>query len=537
MRRLSKIKSRKFVYPKGGTNSNLFKGKHLFNYKKNGLIKKPELKKINLKHQMIEQTIEQTNLNKPLTCQIINSTKQLHGSSVDFIDIHNNKFNKKGVHHINNIAKQIREELTEESNIDITGVDISSLTWMISQYDIARFDSAEYKTMNDIIPKIISDRAVTQSFSIIDIGAVIRQYRLWRRYLPNVEVFYAIKCNSDPMILRTLASLGVGFDVASNGEINMAIESGVDRSKLLYANPCKRSEHISYARSQNVLMMTFDNENELLKIAHFHPSAKLILRIVVDDVTTSKMKFGYKFGCPMYDVPRVLEFAKFHKLDIVGVSFHVGSGCVDADSYYNSIKRSREVFDIAKKIGYNFSILDIGGGFPGSYDEAATFLKMSERIKVALDDFFSDIKTLRVIAEPGRFFATSTLTHVVRVTGKKSIRPGSDDFIGRADLENDKKIFHYFIDSSLYGMFNNIIFDKACVKFQLLNSYEGMSSYKSVIFGETCDSMDRILEGVELPELACGDYMFLENHGAYTIASASSFNGFPIHKPIYIFTF
>jgi ornithine decarboxylase len=451
-------------------------------------------------------------------------------SSSKLGSLQNYKFKNKSVHHIQNIAKQIREELTEEADIDITGVDISSLTWMITQYDITRFDNDEYKTVHDIIPKIISDKNVTQSFSIVDIGSVIRQYRLWRRYLPNVEIFYAIKCNSDPMILRTLASLGVGFDVASNGEINMAIESDVDRGKIIYANPCKRSEHISYARSQNVSLLTFDNENELLKIAHLHPSARLILRIVVDDVTTSKMKFGCKFGCPMYDVEKILNFAKFHKLNIVGVSFHVGSGCIDATSYYNSIKRSREVFDIAKKIGYDFTILDIGGGFPGAINETNAFAEMSEYIQNALKDFFSDIENLRVIAEPGRFFATSALTHVVRITGKKSIRLEKN-----INKETDK-IFHYFIDSSLYGMFNNIIFDKATVKFQLLNSYEG-NSYQSVVFGETCDSMDKISEGIDLPELACGDYLFVENHGAYTISSASSFNGFPIHKPIYIFTF
>lgn len=529
------------------------------------------------------------------------------------------KMKNRAVTQIHNIAKQIHEELTEEADIDITSVDIGSLTWMITQYDIARFDNDEYKSMKDIIPKIISDKNINQSFSILDIGSVIRQYRLWRRYLPNVEIFYAVKCNPDPMILRTLANLGVGFDVASTGEINMAIETDVNRDKMIYANPCKRGEHISYARSQNVAMMTFDNENELLKIAHLHPTAKLVLRIVVDDITRSKMKFGCKFGCPMYDVENVLNFAKFHNLNVVGVSFHVGSACLDPYSYSNSIKRSREVFAIAKKVGYDCTILDIGGGFPGTTDDIApTFADMAEQIQVALKTYFSDIPDLRVIAEPGRFFATSAMAHVVRVTGKKSIRldkkpenidvsdnetvPGTDSDDQANDTDGDKetdkksddasdkvasdhqvssmvstphgnqlnkraredsddeeyqikhpridamtksplyrhdydKIFHYYIDSSLYGVFNNILFDKASVNFHLLNNYDEGSLYPSVIFGETCDSMDKIAEGVELPELACGDYLYVENHGAYTIASASAFNGFTIHKPLYIFTF
>lgn len=506
----------------------------------------------------------------------------------------------KGSNQINHIAKQIREELTEEADIDITGVDISSLTWMITQHKIARYDNDEYKSIDEIIPTLVTGHNQARSFSILDIGAVIRQYRLWRRYLPEVEAFYAVKCNPDPIILRTLSSLGAGFDVASPEEIEMAIKTEVDRSKLIYANPCKDERDISYARSQKVDMMTFDNEDELLKIARLHPKAKLILRIVVDDITSSKLKFGSKFGCPMYNVKRILNFAKFHNLNIIGVSFHVGSGCMDGNSYYNAIRRAKAVFNMAKKIGYDFTILDIGGGFPGSGEDLTVkFANMAEQIQNALKTFFSDIESLRVIAEPGRFFATSALTHIVRITGKKQILLGkrydatrydklatltpeeladldisaydsvetppnepnnndqrsefstdasdSTEASAHSDVEtsastdlkkceNTETVFHYNIDSSLYGIFNNIIFDKASVTFKLLNS-DGGQTYKSVIFGQTCDSLDMIVEGVELPELVCGDLLYVENHGAYTTASASSFNGFSVVSPTYIFTF
>jgi len=425
---------------------------------------------------------------------------------------------------INYISKHLREELNEVS--DITGVDISNLTWMLSEYNIIKFDNDEFKTMKDIIPKIISDNNVNQSFSIIDIGAIIRQYKLWKKYLPNINVFYAVKCNSDPVILKTLASLGVGFDVASTGEINMALETDTMKEKIIYANPCKRPEHISYARSQNINLMTFDNETELLKIANFHPSAQLILRILVDDITNSKMKFGCKFGCSMDDVSRLLTFAKFHNLNIVGVSFHVGSSCNDSQSYYNSIERAKKVFEMAQEMGYIMSILDIGGGFSGN-NEDNLFIEMAIKIKEAIEIFFNDIENLKVIAEPGRFFATGSLTHIVRISGKKNI----------VNKENNKKIFHYYIDSSVYGMFNNLIFDKSSVKFELLNDYKNEETFISVIFGETCDSLDKIIEGAELPELACGDYLYVENHGAYTLASSSSFNGFYIGKPSYIMTY
>jgi ornithine decarboxylase len=430
---------------------------------------------------------------------------------------------------VEKLAHEIKKELTEvSSNINIKDVDISGLTAMITEYNITQFDDEEYPSMKTIIPKLITN--MHDGGSIIDIGAIIRQYRLWRQLLPSVEVFYAVKCNPDKIILKTLANLGVGFDVASKGEIALLSEtlSTIPQEKIIYANPCKAPDYIRYARSVDIAYMTFDSKDELLKIAIYHPDAKLILRILVDDITKSKMHFGSKFGCPLADIKKLLEFAKYLDLNIIGVSFHVGSGCTEAKSYSNSIERAKEIFNIAKEVGYSFYFLDIGGGFPGIDDttDECAFKDICEEINNQLEKSFSDVDNLRVIAEPGRYFATKTTTLVVNVTSKKSIK-----------LDNDEQVFHYYINSGIYGMFNNMVFDKAKPTFQLLNRYSSNKEYKSVIFGETCDSMDKVIEGIQLPELACGDYIYIENHGAYTNASASSFNGFTQPQPIYIFTY
>lgn len=423
-----------------------------------------------------------------------------------------------------NIAYELKNELTEESEIDLTGVDIGKLTNMISENSITRFDDSEYPDMKHIIPKLLTDHD-DQTFSIIDIGAIIRQYREWKYRLPKVEPFYAVKCNSDPIILKTLASLGVGFDVASKEEISMVTNLGTGRDKIIYANPCKQPDFIKYARTQQISIMTFDNTDELLKIKLYYPDANIVLRILVDD-TKSKMPFGTKFGCPMENVDFVLGYAKFLELNIIGVSFHVGSGCTDATSYSEAIKRAREVFDKAKNIGFKPYLLDIGGGFPGlSSKDEVQFNDITIAINDEIQKSFSSEENIRIIAEPGRFFATKCMTLVTSVAGKKCIKG-----------EHGEKIYHYFITSSLYGMFNNKIFDKAIIKFKLLNNSESTEHYKSVIFGETCDSLDKIVEGIELSELACGDYLFVENHGAYTLASASKFNGFPLPKTVYILT-
>ncbi|RWR98950.1 hypothetical protein B4U80_06104, partial [Leptotrombidium deliense] len=144
--------------------------------------------------------------------------------------------------------------------------------------------------------------------------------------MPRIKPYYAVKCNNTPIVLEILASLGLGFDCASKNEIADVLSCGVSPSKIIYANPCKSKSHIEYAMSENVELMTFDNEEELYKIADCAPEAKLVVRIKVDD-SHSKYHLGRKFGIVVKKVPYLLQVAKHLGLDVVGVSFHVGSGC------------------------------------------------------------------------------------------------------------------------------------------------------------------------------------------------------------------
>lgn len=426
----------------------------------------------------------------------------------------------------NEVVKELKEG-AEELDIVSIGVDVPGLVSMINEHNIRMYDDVEY-TMTDVIKSSIESRASLNSFFLLDIGAIFRKYKLWMRHLPNVKIFYAIKCNSDKLLLNTLVDLGVGFDVASKVEISTVRELNVDPDKIIFANPVKEINHITFAEGEDIRKMTFDNEDELKKISVFHPNAQLVLRILVDD-SKSKMPFGSKFGCPMANLPGVFELARTLGLSIIGVSFHVGSGCDSPGSYSDAIILAREVFNIAKTFGFSMNLLDIGGGFPGhdTKESDEKFIEIANAINEQLEISFSDMPDLEVIAEPGRFFATSCGTLVTNVIGRKVI----------SDNESEK-IFHYYINSNLYGVFNNIIFDKAIPHFELLRPpTESEPLYKSVIFGQTCDSFDKIADGVLLPELVCGNWLIIKNHGAYTIASASKFNGFELVDINYVFTF
>ena len=157
-------------------------------------------------------------------------------------------------------------------------------------------------------------------------------------------------------------------------------------------------------------MMTFDNADELYKVARTHPTAKLVVRILTDD-SKSLCALGLKYGAPLNTVPGLLAKAKELGLNVIGVSFHVGSGCKDPSAFADAVMRARNVFDMGRHAGYNFSFLDVGGGF-----EDPTFEATSAILRDAIARYFPNRSGLRIIAEPGRFYVSNAFklaTHII----------------------------------------------------------------------------------------------------------------------------
>ena len=232
--------------------------------------------------------------------------------------------------------------------------------------------------------------------------------------LPHLSL--AIKSNPDPYVLRLLASLGAGFDCASSGEIVNVLGLGVVPSRIIFANPCKATSFIRHAAKTNVEMMTFDNSDELYKIARSFPTAKLIIRIHTDD-SKALCRLNLKFGASLVAVPSLLAKARELGLNVIGVSFHVGSGCFDSSAFTDAIRRSRAVFDMGREVGYEFSMLDIGGGF-----EDATFDETALTISDAINAYFPNRKEagLRIIAEPGRYFVSKAFSLATNVIARRT---------------------------------------------------------------------------------------------------------------------
>ena len=392
---------------------------------------------------------------------------------------------------------------------------------LLEKYNVKLY-SGEYSTY-DIIDDFLKNNQSEQPFYIIDIGEIINLYDKWITIFPNIKPYYAVKCNPNPVLLDVLTCLGSHFDCASENEIKSVIELTNDPDKIIFANPCKMSSQIKYARANDVDMMTFDCEEELYKIRLYHPYAKLILRLAVDD-SHSLCKFNSKFGCKIENIEKLINLMNTLQLKLIGFSFHVGSGCKSVDSYYEAIKTCKSAYELAIKNNIDITIIDIGGGFPGiNVENSINIEQIAETINKAQQDFFSKEileDTIQFISEPGRYFVEKSHTLVLNVIGKKR-----EIYINETTKEKEEVII-YYLNDGVYGSFNCIYFDHKKPIVLPFNERNEKKLFKSKIFGPTCDSIDLITNEIMLPELAIGEWVYIENFGAYTTAASSSFNGF-----------
>ncbi|KAG8346023.1 Pyridoxal dependent decarboxylase pyridoxal binding domain [Trypanosoma vivax] len=369
------------------------------------------------------------------------------------------------------------------------------------------------------------------AFIITDLAEVLRSHCRWVATLPRVAPFYAVKCNDSEGVLKTLAAVGVGFDCASQSEIKTVLALGVAPEKIIYANPCKQISHIRYARDCGVEMMTFDSEGELDKVASTFPTAKMVLRIATDD-SKAQCPLSVKFGAPAADGSRLLQRARGLHLDVIGVSFHVGSGCSEPGAFTRAIRDARSVFDAGAAIGFNMRLLDIGGGFPGTPDASPAFEDLATVVNEALAEHFPPGCGIEIIAEPGRYYVASALTLATSIIGKKTVRKKE----GNPGAASEQSIM-YYINDGLYGSFNCILYDHACVTpIPYLTRGPGAVVHPSSVWGPTCDGLDCVVECCQLPEMRVGEWLIFENMGAYTTVGGSTFNGFQRPEVFYTLT-
>ena len=247
-----------------------------------------------------------------------------------------------------------------------------------------------------------------EPYYVVNLTKIKNAYDLWNNYLPEIDVYYAMKCNPNKTILKEIHALGIKFDCASKQEINDALEFTTS-DKIIYANPCKIPNHISYSKDCGVNLTVIDCECELYKMKLLYPECKILIRIAVND-ENSQCSFSKKFGCKMNEIKSLLFLSKELNLNIVGFSFHVGSGCTQPSLYYDALCNCKSATLIATSMGIQINIIDIGGGFNQS-----NFIDCAEQIKKGMALF----REKTFISEVGRFLVEQSHTLYLHVICKK----------------------------------------------------------------------------------------------------------------------
>ena len=232
-------------------------------------------------------------------------------------------------------------------------------------------------------------------FYVADISHCAKQYLRWSHYLRRVKAFYAVKTNPSMFIIKVIGKMGGGFDCASAEELKTVLSVFPDldcSTRIIYANPCKQISHIKYFKDRGVRMTVVDNDLELIKIKEHWPDAKVLIRLKTDD-SDSLIALSTKYGATENVAIELLTLAKRINVTIVGCAFHVGTGCYNQAVFTKSIESAKRLFDLAKKpeYGFNLSILNIGGGFPGiDEDGKPSFVSMARIINQALEQYFPE---------------------------------------------------------------------------------------------------------------------------------------------------
>ncbi len=350
---------------------------------------------------------------------------------------------------------------------------------------------------------------------VVDLEVIQKNYQRFARALPDTRVFYAVKANPAPEILRLLTRMGSCFDTASVQEMEMVLAAGATADRISYGNTIKKERDIARAFEMGVELFAVDCVAEVEKIARVAPGAKVFCRILCDGAG-AEWPLSRKFGCVPEMAPDVLEAAHRLGLHAYGVSFHVGSQQANTQAWDQALASSADIFRQCAERGIHLSMVNLGGGFPTRYlKEVPGVQSFGDAIFCALSKHFGN-RIPETIIEPGRGMVGNAgviETEVVLVSKKAE----------------DDEVRWVYLD---IGKFNGLAetMDEA-IRYPIRSERDGDELVPCVLAGPTCDSVDVLYEKEPylLPfSIEIGDKLLIEGTGAYTTTySAVAFNGFP----------
>lgn len=367
------------------------------------------------------------------------------------------------------------------------------------------------RTWNNVLNYIASSDE-PPPYLLIDTETVRQNISALSKHIENSRVFYAVKANPDKAVLAFLNGLGTGFEIASEGELNILASLGVEPERIITSNPLKTFRFLEHATAYGIAYFAFDSTLEADKLARYAPNCNVYVRLAVPN-EGSEWPLSKKFGVEPDDALELLVYAKEKGLNPVGITFHVGSQCNNVYNWNTAIDKARGLWDLTEQKGISLRILNIGGGYPVTYTKKVVDIETIEKkINELIRQKFPN--GTEVFIEPGRAVVGDAGIFVATVIGKA--RRGGENWL--------------HID---VGVFNGLMESIGGIKYTYKVGSRNEPK-KWTIAGPSCDSFDVIDRDVMLPEPEIGNRILILSSGAYTVSYASEFNGFSIPKTILI---
>ncbi len=357
---------------------------------------------------------------------------------------------------------------------------------------------------------------------VVDLDVVKDNYNAFAKALPDTRVFYAVKANPAPEVLRLLAKLGSCFDTASIAEIELVLAAGATPDRVSYGNTIKKERDIARAFALGVRLYAVDCKAEVEKIARAAPGSKVFCRILSDCVGAD-WPLSRKFGCEPGMAVDVLEHALKSGLEPHGVSFHVGSQQRNQHAWDRALASAAAVFKECGERGMNLAMVNLGGGFPTKYLKNVPSVKTyGTAIFKALRKHFGN-RIPETIIEPGRGMVgnAGTIEAEVVLVSKKS---------------EEDDVRWVYLDIGKFGGLAETMDE--LIRYPIRTPRDADAMGPCVVAGPTCDSADVLYEKQPYPlpvSLEIGDKVLIEGTGAYTATYSSvAFNGFSPLKTYHI---
>jgi len=371
---------------------------------------------------------------------------------------------------------------------------------------------------------------------LYDRSVIRRKVALFREVMPaEIKLYYAVKANPHHGVLKEMAGLVDGFDVASGGELESVLKAGGDAETISFAGPGKRRSELELAIKTGIGSINVESEQELEIVGEegkkLGVKPKVSIRINPDfELHGAGMKMGgtsKQFGIDSERVPEVLDRAMKMPVDLQGFHIYAGSQCLMAEVLYEVFEKSLDLFwHFGRPFAERIQLLNLGGGFGIPYYRGEVELgigTVGEHLKGLLSLYGPRFPKAKFVIELGRYLTGECGVYVTRVLYRKVSR-------GKVYLITDGGMNHHLAASGNFGQI--LRKNYPIVNGNKVHSEEGEEVR---IVGPLCTPLDLIASNISLPLAKVGDLLLILSSGAYgASASPQFFLGHPLPPEIIV---